>query len=664
MRRILLSGIGGDSHSVGLAVLCEALKADGYQVIATGIQTPLADIFESAICVDAVLISSNDGHASYYLSDFERGKAALGAHAPLFYLGGNLVGASLGQTVEKFCKQGFDRVFPKFVDLMTVLELLAADLEQRPHRGMLPPVAHLGKRKASCTIVASAAPTYCLAEDDLMAERQNVLQMWSTGREASDLSQNAERLQGAPSLAQRQVYATATNEYPLLHPRSGVATICEQRKLFQTFERSGAQILSFQIDSLTRLNAYADVETAVCESKERGHSTLNGFPLVNHGAEASASIVQAVQVPIQVRHSTRDPRLLAELSFASGSTGFEGGALCYNLPYYKDYPVRDALAAWAYVDTLTGLYAERYGIVLDREFFGTLTATLIPPSLAIVVNVLELLLAASCGVRSCSLGYAEQGNRSQDIAAIRVLRALGDHYLNRFGYNGVTLHTVFHQYMAGFPNDLTRSRELIFESAVTAACAGATRLMVKSPVESFKIPSMSENVEALSLCRSGFERSVVEQNLLDREAIRQEEILITAEATVILDAIIGLSSELSSAIALACESGILDIPFSPSIHCRGEVITARDQAGAVRYAQAGRIPLPTWIKSLHRDLLRERAMAKGYCLTDDLARIVEFDVLQIPRCQYVRWPLDCSGASAMTCRSREESIVADERLAT
>ena len=113
------------------------------------------------------------------------------------------------------------------------------------------------------------------------------------------------------------------------------------------------------------------------------------------------------------------------------------------------------------------MYFKEYGLVLDREFFGTLTATLIPPSLAVCVNILETILAVKQGVKSVSCGYAEQGNRWQDIAAIRAIRNLVPEYLISLGLPSIQVNTVFHQYMAAFPNDEKLSRELIYQSAIT-----------------------------------------------------------------------------------------------------------------------------------------------------------------------------------------------------
>ena len=185
-------------------------------------------------------------------------------------------------------------------------------------------------------------------------------------------------------------------------------------------------------------------------------------------------------MPLQVRHSTRDPRLLAEISLAGGVTAYEGGAICYNVPYYKCYSLEESIERWQYVDRLCGVYFEEFGIIIDREYFGVLTGTLIPPAIAIVSSLLEAILSVQQGVKSVSLGYAEQGNRSQDIAAIQVMEAFSKKTLGNMGYNAVRVFSVFSQYMAAFPNNLQLAENLIYNSAITAHLSGATRLMVKT----------------------------------------------------------------------------------------------------------------------------------------------------------------------------------------
>ena len=81
-------------------------------------------------------------------------------------------------------------------------------------------------------------------------------------------------------------------------------------------------------------------------------------------------------MPVQVRHGTPDARLLAEISPAGGFTSFEGGGISYNIPYAKNVPLK-TIYDWQYVDRLTGLYEE--GVTINREPFGPLTGTLVPP---------------------------------------------------------------------------------------------------------------------------------------------------------------------------------------------------------------------------------------------------------------------------------------------
>jgi len=373
------------------------------------------------------------------------------------------------------------------------------------------------------------------------------------------------------------------------------------------------------------------VEQAIGENGLTGNMTnmtINGFPIVNHGVPCLQRIISEVGVPLQTRHSTRDPRLLAEISYAGGVTSFEGGAICYNIPYYKDYPLDQSIKVWQYVDRLTGLYDERFGIRLDREFFGTLTATLIPPSLAIVVNILEAILAIRQGVRCVSLGYAEQGHRIQDIAAMRMLRCLAEEIIRRLGYRDVQVNTVFQQYMAAFPESQTRAEELIHQSAITASLSGATRTIVKTPAEASGIPVLADNLRGISLAMSG----AVAQAPIDETRVAGECSLIRREVEAILESVLLCGSgSISEGIVEGFRRGLLDIPFSPSVYNRGAVMTARDTDGAVRFLSLGNLQVGRELQEFHRNKMDERRRAEGLFSERQNYLLVEQDVLQIPR---------------------------------
>lgn len=632
---ILLGGIGGDAHSVGLSILRQSLLMNHYNVHYMGTQNRLEDFIQVAGLANVVMISSMDGHSRYYLREFPKLLKERRFAQTLWYLGGNLHIGNANGYERHFREMGFNQVFVKFVDVCTVLQTLERDLKDvtpMPDCSSL-----LGQLQPAPIHLSSSVTDDVLEFEVFERDRRGVLESWKTGYRAKDLYANAEFLYRQPSFAAAQALVNAGRATALIQPRAGVPFLNKQLALFKAFKRAGVRVLSYQVDSLTRNNNYAGVEEALRDNGLVGNMTINGFPVVNHGVPGLQRIVSEVGVPLQTRHSTRDPRLLAEISYAGGVTSFEGGAICYNIPYYKDYPLDESIKVWQYVDRLTGLYHERFGIRVDREFFGTLTATLIPPSLAIVVNILEAILAISQGVRCVSLGYAEQGNRIQDIAAMRMLRVLAKEIIRRLGYHDVQVNTVFHQYMAAFPESQARAEELIYQSAITASISGATRMIVKTPAESSGIPDLADNLRGISLAMSG---ATAAHTPIDEERLSEECAIIRQEVEAIFESVLMCGrGSVSEGIVEGFRRGFLDIPFSPSIYNRGAVMTARDRDSAVRFLSFGNLQVGPEVREFHRSRMADRRRAEGLLSEKQNYLLVEQDVLKIPRCLYERWPL-------------------------
>ncbi|HEV2147848.1 MAG TPA: methylaspartate mutase subunit E [Longimicrobiaceae bacterium] len=632
---VLLGGIGGDSHSVGLTILRRALTTHGYRVRYLGPQNTLDSFFEWAPLCNLVMVSSVDGHARRYLREFPEMRQRHPAQGVLWYLGGNLTIDDGCGAEQHFRELGFHRAFTRFTDVRLVLDTLARDLRD------VPPAQDFStlweQARSAQRALPSAVHDACLDPDEFQRERREVIQHWKRGSEAQALDRNAEFLARQPSFPRAQAAVLEGRAPILLQPRSGVALPKDQLRLFRAFSAAGVRVLSYQVDSLTRNNDYQGVEEEIRRSRATGASTLNGFPVVNHGVPALRQIVQGVQVPLQTRHSTRDPRLLAEISYAGGVTAFEGGAICYNIPYYKNYPLDESVRRWQYVDRLTGIYHERFGIPLDREFFGTLTATLIPPSLAIAVNLVQALLAVQQGVKCVSLGYAEQGHRVQDVAALRVMGEMGREFIANLGYSDVQVNTVFHQYMAAFPEDRARAEELIYQSGASAALSGATRILTKTPVEAVKIPTMQDNLHGIQLAMRGVADAA--GIAVDEERVEAEAVLIRREVEALMHGVLSAGGgSVAEGVVAGFRLGLLDIPFSASIHNRGEVTTARDAEGAVRFLSVGRLPLGRELEEFHAERMTERRRAEGLAPEQDHL-LIERDVLQIARGEYESWPL-------------------------
>ena len=395
----------------------------------------------------------------------------------------------------------------------------------------------------------------------------------------------------------------------LIQPRAGVPVVEEHIKLMQYLEKHGeADLLPSTIDSYTRQNRYTEAENGINESIRLGRAMLNGFPAVNHGVAKCRQVVESVNVPLQVRHGTPDARLLAEITFAGGFTSYEGGGISYNLPYCKNVPMERTIRDWQYVDRLTGIY-EEMGVSINREPYGPLTGTLVPPCISHAAAIIEALLAAEQGVKNITVGYGQCGNLVQDIAAIQVLQELTDEYMAKYGYNDVIVTTVLHQWMGGFPADEAQAFGVISTASLIAALSKATKVIVKTPHEAAGIPTMEANAQGLR-CTKQVVNMLSDQQFKDSRLEGEKEI-IRLETRAIVDKCFELGNgDVAIGVCRGVESGALDVPFAPCRYNKGLMLPCRDNDGAVRILNTGNLPFSKEICDFHREKIEERAKAE------------------------------------------------------
>lgn len=447
-----------------------------------------------------------------------------------------------------------------------------------------------------------------LSNDAFFTERKEVLEQWSTGKGVD--FEDAVKYQKAIPAEKRfgDKMAKAKEEgITLIQPRAGVALYTEHIKLLQYLENEGgADLLPSTIDSYTRLNRYKEAEIGIEKSKESGRSMLNGFPAVNYGVDICRTVTSSLKNPVQVRHGTPDARLLTEIAIAGGFTSYEGGGISYNIPYSKNHSIERTIAYWQYADRLVGLYEEA-GVSINREPFGPLTGTLVPPCISNAVAVIETLLAAVQGVKDITVGYGQCGNLIQDVAAIRALNILTREYLDKFGFEDVRVTTVFHQWMGGFPQDESKSFAVISWGAAAAVLAKATKVIVKTPHEAMGVPTKEAN--AAGLKATGQLISMLkDQSFVEIPAVVAESEIIMKEMKCILNKVEELGKgDYAVGTVAAFEAGVIDIPFAPSKFNLGKVMPARDNTGAVRFLELGNIPFSEDLRIFHRQKLEERA---------------------------------------------------------
>lgn len=446
--------------------------------------------------------------------------------------------------------------------------------------------------------------------DRFLAERRTVLAQWPAGQEV-DLEEAAvyhRRLPADRNAALALVRARDEGRV-LIQPRAGVAVLEEHVKLLRYLQEQGsADLLPTTIDSYTRNRRFSDAAAAVRESAASGRSMLNGFPGVTYGVRGCRRVVEAVERPLIIRNASPDCRLAAEVMLAAGFTGQSHGPLA-DMAYTKDTPVAEILHNWQYIDRLAGWYEEQ-GCPISREHYIPL-CSVVPPGHQIVITVIDGLLQVGQGANYTLLAYGQNGCLYQDIAALRVMREIGEEYAARLGLSGAVVTTSLHQWMGAFPEDEPSAFSIICAGAAVAAWGGASMTIPKTTHEAIGIPTKEANAEACRATRMMLQFASC-STYPETEQLQTEMEMLRLEARTVLDRVLELGeSDLARGVVAAFAAGVLDIPFSPNAHNRGRVMPVRDGSGAFRYLDAGNIPLPPAVREYHREQVARRSEAEG-----------------------------------------------------
>jgi glutamate mutase epsilon subunit len=372
----------------------------------------------------------------------------------------------------------------------------------------------------------------------------------------------------------------------VVQPRMGFSAPERMREGLLAVKRAaGATAGTITLDSFTRINRHMSALRHIDEEM-----TLNGYPIVAYGPDATRSILDGVldaDFPIQVRHGSADPREIFVAMLASGLYATEGGPISYCLPYSR-MPLAEAVPAWR-ESSETLAEAQADGAPVHMETFGgCLLGQLCPPSLLVAMSILEGIFFRTHGLRNVSLSYAQQTSPSQDREAVAALRRLADEFLADIDW-----HVVIYTYMGLFPSTLEGAQALLDESVRLASESGAERLIVKTALEAFRIPTIEENVEALERS-SDLAMQVRRMSMADGFDFdlyeRDSETYI--EARGLVQAVLELDSDIDTALLDAFKVGALDIPFCLHPDNRNEARSMITSEGRLEWLDTGQMPIP------------------------------------------------------------------------
>lgn len=374
----------------------------------------------------------------------------------------------------------------------------------------------------------------------------------------------------------------------LVQPRGGFPTYEKQFALYEFFVDANVDVLPLTIDSNTRLNDYTTAKKMLRLSEANEVDMLNGYPLVNHGYRSTRKMMTHFNHPVSLRHGTPDARLLIEIAIASGIFEIEGGPITYLLPYSKNFPLDKAFLYWKYVERVCADYST-LNKPINRESFGPLTATLVPPSITIVIQLLEMLLSLEEGVKSFSVSFSQQGSMTQDIVTAKVTRDLAKHYAAQIGCEDALIHLVYHQWMGAFPTNRDSADQLINMSTVIASMCGADKIITKTREEAVGIPTKEANAQTVA--NTQYTLNILKG--LPAVVDEQEEEILSAEVHAIMEAVFNDPADtLWRKVFNSIKNGIIDVPFSPHIINHNKMITIRDAHKNIRIIERGNVPIP------------------------------------------------------------------------
>ena len=445
-------------------------------------------------------------------------------------------------------------------------------------------------------------------ESEFLKMRKANLLRWPTGADV-DFESALERQKSLPDhkrldLVMRKAVAQGRC---LVQPRGGFGTFKDQKELMQIIDKEGlADIVPTTTDSYTRNEQFALAQKGVDESEKLGRSLLNGYPIVNYGVAKASELIDAIDKPAIMLTGTTMPKLTGEIGFAAGYTGYLGSGIAYTTSYIKEMSIEDGIKNYQYLDRLSAMYLD-HGVELHRRQPGFLTGTNIPPAIAIIIAILDLLLAAAQGVKNYGLEMGETLHLIQDAAAVKACKDLCQEYLAIKGYHDVFTPITLLHWMGAWPQDEAQAASLVSYGGTLAAISGASSVTTKTLHEAFGIPTPKINADGLRMTRMAI---YLARNIkLDSMPEFQNEVnMIKNEVRPIVNKVLEMGDgDVALGSVRAFEAGILDIPWSPNKWVKSKVMPARDIDGCLRILDPGNMPFPKEVLEFHEEKLRLRA---------------------------------------------------------
>ncbi|RON48342.1 methylaspartate mutase [Pseudomonas frederiksbergensis] len=354
---------------------------------------------------------------------------------------------------------------------------------------------------------------------------------------------------------------------PVLQPRMGFSCPARMQAGLEATAASRANtVCTITLDAFTRVKNLDAAQRAI-----DGDAMLNGYPIVNHPAAQTRAMLDQIdaryRLPVQIRHGSPDPLHIFQRMVEIGSATTEGGPLSYCLPYSRT-PLRQAFGHWEKACQVLAGGVEHSHI---ESFAGCMMGQMCDPAILVALNILEGLFLRAHGIKTLSFSYAQGTSPVQDRAAVMALQQLAAEFFAPGSY-----HFVGYVFMGFFPRTLGGFCRITGDALGMIRATGVQRVIIKTPVESRRIPRIEENIAALEYADYCLRTDGV---LPDIPFDGQEHARIINAAKRLIKGTLERDANLSEAILGAFDSGFLSIPYClhpDNKRGAGTVVTAQN----------------------------------------------------------------------------------------
>jgi len=375
-----------------------------------------------------------------------------------------------------------------------------------------------------------------------------------------------------------------------IQPRGGRSNTVLQYELMDALEKAGANILPITIDSNTRLQKFEKAKELYEVSKVTGSETLNGYPLLAVDLDEARDMLSKFSTPLSLRHGSPVAEVLVARALLLGIDEIEGGPLTYLLPYSRTTKLKDAFKSWQEVDKMCSQSVSGLGNPVLRESFGVLTAVLVHPYIALLVSFLEAIFAGRSGIKHFMIGLQATGNLEQDKVQFEVAKKITE-ILKKDLLHGVEIYYAYHHWMGPFPKNELSANEMIDICNLSAFLNKVDKVVVKTAVEAYGIPTNKANVNAVRRTSLILDK-LGSKNFYTFEMKLASEIeLLQAEVLLGIQRIIYENNDLSLSMEQAIELGWIDLMFSPHSKVKKLIRVCRDNQGWLRFFDSGKLGL-------------------------------------------------------------------------